>query len=48
MLIPQQGKEASMAYTEETHALPYGHGVRAAEDIDGLAVSCEIRVFTFC
>lgn len=34
----ERGKEASMAYTEETNALPYGHSVRAAEDIDGLAL----------
>lgn len=47
MLISQQGKEASMACTEE-HALPYGHSVKAAEDIDGLAVSCGIPAFTRC
>ena len=40
MLILQQGKEASMGYTEEALALPFGHDAKAVEDIDGLVVSC--------
>lgn len=39
MLILEQGKEASMGHTKETHSLPFGHGAKAVEDIDGLIVS---------
>ena len=49
MLILEQGKEASMGHTKETHSLPFGHDAKAVEDIDGLAVSwgCpEIYLFT--
>jgi len=37
-----------MGHTKEAHSLPFGHNVKAAEDIDGLIVSCscpEIHLF---
>lgn len=29
-----------MGYTKEARSLPFGHDEKAAEDIDGLVVSC--------
>lgn len=45
-LILQQGKEVSTGHTKEVHSLPFGHGAKAAEDIDGLVVSCDAEKFT--
>jgi hypothetical protein len=35
-----------MGHTKEAHSLPYGHDAKAAEDIDGLVVSCDAHRFT--
>jgi protein SDA1 len=35
-----------MGHTKEAHSLPFGHDAKAAEDIDGLVVSCDVQKFT--
>jgi len=35
-----------MGHTEGAHPLPFGHNAKAADDIDGLAVSCHAQKST--
>jgi len=36
-----------MGRTKDAHSLPFGHGAKAAVDIDGLVVSYDVQIFTY-